>query len=128
MKKGFFSHQICCGQSCVDKHILYLSPDNRIDSLLPFHHETPHTTFCDGLLIATLPTFAGHENEFIATLSQQLRDNNTLTIGDAILQNETYHRHCTHDRGECLLYRITNIDWRTKRPHADSAIGLQRIL
>ena len=50
MKKGFFSHQLCYRRSLLNKHILYLTFDNKVDNILPFQREVSLTTFCEGVL------------------------------------------------------------------------------
>lgn len=128
MKKGYFSHQLCCGRSLLNKHILYLTLDNKIDSILPFQREISLTTFCEGLLIAVSPAFAAQEQTFIELLTRQLEDNALISVGEAILHNPIYRKCCINDEEPCRLYAITAIDWQTERLRPDKEITLLPVL
>lgn len=128
MKKGFFSHQLCCGRSLLNKHILYLTMDNKIDSILPFQREISLTTFCEGLLFAVSPAFVAQEQAFIECLNRQLEENSLISVGEAILHNPIYRNCCINDEEPCLLYAITTIDWQTGRLHPNKETELLPVL
>ena len=87
MKKGFFSHQLCYRRSLLNKHILYLTEDNRVDHILPFQREVSLTTFCEGVLFVVSPDFESEKEEFCRIMREQLEANRLLTVGEAIIQN-----------------------------------------
>ena len=128
MKRGFFSHQLCCGRSLLNKHILYLTMDYRIDSLLPFQREVSLTTFCEGLLIVVSPMFDKLKDKFISSLLQDLQKDSTITIGEAVLHNSIYRKCCINDDEECRLYAITSIDWQTGRLRDNTNIELIEVM
>ena len=119
MKKGFFSHQLCYRRSLLNKHILYLTEDNRVDHILPFQREVSLTTFCERVLFVVAPTFETEKDEFCHTLSEQLSKNCLLTVGEAIIRNPVYLRHMADDVEPCNLYTITSINWATARLRDD---------
>lgn len=119
MKKGFFSHQLCYRRSLLNKHILYLTEENRVDHILPFQREVSLTTFCEGVLFVVAPGFESEKEEFCRTLREQLARNSLLTVGEAIIQNPVYLRHMADDVMPCSLYTITSINWATARLRDD---------
>lgn len=127
MKKGYFAHQLCCGRSLLNKHILYLSADKQIETILPFQREVSLTTFCEGLLLVVATTFARHRDEFVAELTRQLQAAPDLTVGEAVLHNSVYRRNSVSDDEECSLYAITSIDWQTCRLRNEDNITLMEI-
>ena len=102
MKKGFFSHQLCYRRSLLNKHILYLTEDNRVDHILPFQREVSLTTFCEGVLFVVSPDFESEKDEFCRIMREQL-----------------YLRHMADDVQPCSLYTITSISWATARLRDD---------
>ncbi len=128
MKKGFFSHMLCCGRSLLNKHILYLTMDHKIDSILPFQREVSLTTFCEGILMVVSTDFISQEKLFIETLLQQLENNKLLSVGEAILHNNIYRQCCITDDTPCCLYTISYINWQTGRLRTDREITLTPIL
>ncbi len=119
MKRGVLSHQLCCGDSRFNKHILYLTIDNRLDSIVPFRQEVSMTVFCEGVLLAVAPDFVAHEADFCQTLHHQLFESEMLTIGEAVLQNNLYRQYAVVEGDPCLLYTITSVDWSTGRLNSD---------
>lgn len=119
MKKGFFSHQLCYRRSLLNKHILYLTEDNRVDHILPFQREVSLTTFCEGVLFVVSPDFESEKEEFCRIMREQLEVNRLLTVGEAIIQNPVYLRHMADDVQTCSLYTITSISWATARLRDD---------
>ena len=128
MKRGFFSHQLCCGRSLLNKHILYLTMDYRLDPIPPFQREVSLTTFCEGLLLAVSPAFDELKEQFTSSLSQELQKNTSMTVGEAVLHNSIYRKCCVNDDEECRLYAITSIDWHTGRLREHADIELVEVL
>ncbi len=128
MKRGFFSHQLCCGRSLLNKHILYLTMDYRLDSILPFQREVSLTTFCEGLLLAVSPAFDELKDKFISSLAQELQNNSSITVGEAVLRNSIYRKCCISDDEECRLYAITSIDWHTGRLREHAGVELIEVM
>lgn len=127
MKKGFFSHQLCYRRSLLNKHILYLTEDNRVDHILPFQREVSLTTFCEGVLFVVSPDFELEKEEFCRIMREQLEANRLLTVGEAIIQNPVYLRHMADDVHPCSLYTITSINWATARLR-DDRLDLVKVL
>ena len=113
MKKGFFSHQLCYRRSLLNKHILYLTFDNKVDNILPFQREVSLTTFCEGVLFVVSPGFEQEKEEFCRILREQLSGNPLLTVGEAIIHNPVYLRNMADDIAPCSLYTVTSINWAT---------------
>ena len=105
MKKGFFSHQLCYRRSLLNKHILYLTFDNKVDNILPFQREVSLTTFCEGVLFVVSPGFEQEKEEFCRILREQLSGNPLLTVGEAIIHNPVYLRNMatTSPLAVCIL-------------------------
>lgn len=127
MKKGFFSHQLCYRRSLLNKHILYLTIDNRVDNILPFQREVSLTTFCEGVLFVVSLDFESEKDEFCRTIREQLEANRLLTVGEAIIQNPVYLHHMADDVHPCSLYTITSINWATARLR-DDRLDLVKVL
>ena len=106
MKKGFFSHQLCYRRSLLNKHILYLTFDNKVDNILPFQREVSLTTFCEGVLFVVSPGFEQEKEEFCRILREQLSGNPLLTVGEAIIHNPVYLRNMADDIAPCSLYTV----------------------
>lgn len=119
MKKGFFSHQLCYRRSLLNKHILYLTEENKVDRVLPFQREVSLTTFCEGVLFVVSPSFEREREEFCRTMHEQLAANPLLTVGEAIIHNPVYLRNMADDIAPCSLYTITSINWATARLRDD---------
>lgn len=119
MKKGFFSHQLCYRRSLLNKHILYLTEENKVDRVLPFQREVSLTTFCEGVLFVVSPSFEREREEFCRTMREQLAANLLLTVGEAIIHNPVYLRNMADDIAPCSLYTITSINWATARLRDD---------
>lgn len=119
MKKGFFSHQLCYRRSLLNKHILYLTEENKVDRVLPFQREVSLTTFCEGVLFVVSPSFECEREEFCRTMHEQLVANPLLTVGEAIIHNPVYLRNMADDIAPCSLYTITSINWATARLRDD---------
>ena len=119
MKKGFFSHQLCYRRSLLNKHILYLTFDNKVDNILPFQREVSLTTFCEGVLFVVSPGFEQEKEEFCRILREQLSGNPLLTVGEAIIHNPVYLRNMADDIAPCSLYTVTSINWATARLRDD---------
>ncbi len=122
MKKGFFSHQLCYRRSLLNKHILYLTEENKVDHILPFQREVSLTTFCEGILFVVSPRFELEKEEFCRTIQKQLSENCLLTVGEAIIQNPVYLRNMADDVAPCALYTITTINWATARLRDDEVV------
>lgn len=127
MKKGFFSHQLCYRRSLLNKHILYLSADDKVESIMPFQREVSLTTFCEGVLFVVAPGFETEKEEFCRTIREQLDGNRLLTVGEAIIKNPVYLRHMADDAHPCSLYTITSINWATARLR-DDRLDLVKVL
>ena len=123
MKKGFFSHQLCYRRSLLNKHILYLTFDNKVDNILPFQREVSLTTFCEGVLFVVSPGFEQEKEEFCRILREQLSGNPLLTVGEAIIHNPVYLRNMADDIAPCSLYTVTSINWATARLRDDELIA-----
>ena len=117
MKKGFFSHQLCYRRSLLNKHILYLTFDNKVDNILPFQREVSLTTFCEGVLFVVSPGFE----------QEKLSGNPLLTVGEAIIHNPVYLRNMADDIAPCSLYTVTSINWATARLR-DDELTLVKVL
>ncbi len=118
MKKGFFSHQLCYRRSLLNKHILYLTFDNKVDNILPFQREVSLTTFCEGVLFVVSPGFEQEKEEFCRILREQLSGNPLLTV---------YLRNMADDIAPCSLYTVTSINWATARLR-DDELTLVKVL
>ena len=127
MKKGFFSHQLCYRRSLLNKHILYLTFDNKVDNILPFQREVSLTTFCEGVLFVVSPGFEQEKEEFCRILREQLSGNPLLTVGEAIIHNPVYLRNMADDIAPCSLYTVTSINWATARLR-DDELTLVKVL
>lgn len=127
MKKGFFSHQLCYRRSLLNKHILYLTEENKVDRVLPFQREVSLTTFCEGVLFVVSLSFEREREEFCRTMREQLAANTLLTVGEAIIHNPVYLRNMADDIAPCSLYTITSINWATARLR-DDELTLVKVL
>ncbi len=127
MRKGFLSHQLCFCQSVFNKHIIYLTDDNRVDCLSPFRGEMSMTLFCEGILLAVMPDFAREESEFIRILTAQLDGDASLSVGEAVVSNIVYRKYMAENNKPCSLYTITTVNWSTARLK-DNVVNLRAIL
>ncbi len=127
MKKGFLSHQLCCGRTLHSKYVLFLTSDNRFDSVVPFQQEVPMTVFCEGLLLVVSPAFDKFSVSFTDTLSKQLENDKDLTVGDAVISNPVYLSCMVTEEEYCSVYSIMPVDWSTCRL-CDNKIILVKIL
>lgn len=127
MKKGFFSHQLCYRRSLLNKHILYLSADDKVDSIMPFQREVSLTTFCEGVLLVVAPGFESEKEAFCRTMRKQMDENRLLSVGEAVIQNPVYLRHMADDSQPCSLYTITSVNWATARLR-DDCLDLVKVL
>lgn len=123
MKKGFFSHQLCYKDKLLNKHVIYMSLDNRFDSVFSFQREVSLTTFCEGVLfVVDAASFCGNEALFIEQLQQELDNNISLEIGEAILINPLFKQAAVQENATCALYAIPSINWSTLRHKGELTI------
>ena len=122
MKKGFFSHQLCYRRSLLNKHILYLTFDNKVDNILPFQREVSLTTFCEGVLFVVSPGFEQEKEEFCRILREQLSGNPLLTVGEAIIHNPVYLRNMA-----CHIDKLGDGSVKRRRTHVGEST-LNRLL
>ena len=127
MKKGFFSHQLCYRRSLLNKHILYLTEENKVDRVLPFQREVSLATFCEGVLFVVAPSFEREREEYCRTMHEHLASNPFLTVGEAIIHTPVYLRNMADDIAPCSLYTITSINWATARLR-DDELTLVKVL
>lgn len=128
MKRGYFSHRLCFQKRLLDKHILYLSGENKILGVQPFQQEISLTTFCEGILFAAACGFEEKEQLFVETLQSQLDGNPALTVGNALLENPVYARYPAVEGDECCLYALTSIDWLTGRLPRTGKVCIMRVV
>ena len=115
MKKGYLAHYCCCGCTIYKQSIVSVD-DNRLRAIDKFVAETPNTTFHDGLMIVTSPTFHDRCDAFVEQLQERLANEPQLTITDAIQQIDIYNNHPATIDEECHIYTLSPITWHTLRP------------
>ena len=125
--QGYFSHLCYCNGKYYSKHIIYVNKGNTAIEIVPFTHETPHTIFCDGILLAVSENFETEKETFISSLHQYLTTHPHDTIVDAINKSEIVDRHHIAPLSDYNLYTLTPIEWQSKRPTEITALRIERI-
>lgn len=115
MKKGYLSHYCCCGHTAYKQSIICVN-DNILCNIDNFITETPNTSFYDGLLIVVSHSFHPQKDIFLKQLQEALKENQQLTITNAVQQNDIYRNNPATIGSECLIYTISPITWHTLRP------------
>ena len=125
-KKGFLAHYSCCGNSIYKRSTIFID-DNKLCSIDSFTCETANTTFYDGLLLAVADTFHSHTDTFLTQVQDALTQDSELSITDAVLQNDTYNKHCAEINKECHIYTLSPIQWQALRPNTPQNLKLELI-